>query len=95
MQECEREIPLRELRNNVSHILAEVERGACFRVTVRGRPVAELRPIEEETGGYWIPWERLERVIREAPLDPDFKKDVDALGGTIDELFRDDTESAG
>jgi len=40
-----REIPQRELRNNVSAVLREVEAGQAVRVTVRGRPVAELVPL--------------------------------------------------
>lgn len=40
-----RTIPQRELRNNVSGVLREAERGEHFLVTVDGRPVAEVRPI--------------------------------------------------
>lgn len=40
-----REIPQRELLNNLSAVLREVEAGRAMRVTVRGRPVAELVPV--------------------------------------------------
>jgi prevent-host-death family protein len=40
-----REIPQRELRNSVSDVLRQVEAGASLRVTVRGRPVADLVPV--------------------------------------------------
>ena len=42
----DRTIPQRELRNNVSSILSEVERGGTFTVTVRDRPVARLVPTD-------------------------------------------------
>jgi prevent-host-death family protein len=39
-----KQIPQRELRNNVAGVLRDVEAGGAFRVTVRGRPVADLVP---------------------------------------------------
>jgi prevent-host-death family protein len=39
------DIPARELRNNVSAILRRVEAGERLRVTVSGRPVAEIGPL--------------------------------------------------
>lgn len=41
---ADRIIPQRELRNRVSAVLREVERGGTFTVTVRDRPVARLVP---------------------------------------------------
>ncbi|MGL4176435.1 MAG: type II toxin-antitoxin system Phd/YefM family antitoxin [Dermatophilaceae bacterium] len=38
-------IAQRELRNDSSAILARVAAGESFTVTVRGEPVAELRPV--------------------------------------------------
>lgn len=40
-----RTIAQRELRNNVAEVLRQVEAGAHLRVTVSGRPVADLVPI--------------------------------------------------
>lgn len=78
------EIPLRELRNDISRILAEVAEGASFRVTVNGRPVAELVPVTERRT--FVSGAEVARIIREAPLDPGFLTDVDAvLGARIDE----------
>ncbi len=39
------DVPARDLRNNVSAVLRRVEHGERLRVTVSGRPVAELRPL--------------------------------------------------
>ncbi|MGI8462283.1 MAG: type II toxin-antitoxin system Phd/YefM family antitoxin [Solirubrobacterales bacterium] len=80
-----REIPQRELRNNVGAVLREVEAGASIRVTVRGRPVADLVPIDRRTT--WVPWSEVDRIRREAPLDPDFTDDVASLlDQTVDEI---------
>ena len=79
-----REIPQRELRNDISRVLAEVAVGARFRVTVGGKPVADLVPV----GGprTWVPRAELERILRQAPLDPGFLADVDAaVDQTIDD----------
>lgn len=40
-----RDIPARELRNDVSGVLRRVEAGERLRVTISGRPVAELVPL--------------------------------------------------
>jgi len=80
-----RTIPQRELRNDISRVLREVEGGESFEVTVDGRPVAKIVPIPQRRT--FVPWEEVEKLIREAPLDPDFARDVDdALDQTIDEL---------
>lgn len=80
-----RQIAQRDLRNNVSAVLREVEAGGAVRVTVRGRPVAELVPVSSKRE-YLSPAE-VERILREAPLDPGFAADVEAVAGaTIDEL---------
>ncbi len=39
-------IPQRELRNNVAEVLRRAEGGAEFTITVRGRPVARLSPVD-------------------------------------------------
>lgn len=85
MSKPEREIPQRELRNDISRILKEVAQGKRLRVTVKGRPVADLVPVSE--GRRFVPRADVERLLREAPLDEGFKRDVDAvLGATIEEL---------
>ncbi|MGH9132730.1 MAG: type II toxin-antitoxin system Phd/YefM family antitoxin, partial [Ilumatobacteraceae bacterium] len=80
-----REIPQRELRNNVSAVLRDVEAGEALRVTVRGRPVAELVPVSPKKE-HLSPAD-VERIVRDAPLDPGFTADVDAVAdATIDEI---------
>ena len=39
------DVPARDLRNDVSSVLRRVEAGERLRVTVNGRPVAELIPL--------------------------------------------------
>jgi prevent-host-death family protein len=49
------DVPARELRNDVSKVLRRVESGERLRVTVNGRPVAELAPLPSRPR--WIPWQ--------------------------------------
>jgi len=80
-----REIPQRELRNNVAAVLREVEGGESLRVTVRGRPVADLVPVGARKRSL-SPGE-VARIVARAPLDPGFAGDLEAAAGaTIDEL---------
>jgi prevent-host-death family protein len=79
-----REIAQRELRNDISRVLAAVERGARFRVTVRGRPVAEIVPIP--TRKTWVPRDEVLEILRRAPLDKDFMAEVD---GAVENTIRD------
>lgn len=80
-----REIPQRELRNNVSAVLREVEAGASLRVTVRGRPVADIVPVAARRRA--LSREEAARIVAHAPLDPGFADDLDAAAGaSIDEL---------
>jgi prevent-host-death family protein len=79
-------IPQRELRNDISRILREVEAGERFRVTVNGRPVADLIPAQSRRSTF-VPWEDIIRLLEDAPLDPLFASEIDsALGATVDEL---------
>jgi len=49
------DIPARELRNDVSGVLRRVESGEHLRVTVSGRPVAELVPLSPRPRS--VPWQ--------------------------------------
>jgi prevent-host-death family protein len=80
----DREIAQRELRNDIGAILREVEAGARLRVTVRGRPVADLVPVERRRT--FLPRSEVLEMIGEAPLDARFRGDVrEAIDETLDE----------
>ncbi len=82
----ERDVPLRELRNDISRVLDEVEAGAWLTITRSGRPVAELGPVS--TRRAFVPWSEVEDLIRAAPLDKGFIEEIRSgtLAQTIDEL---------
>ena len=79
-------IPQRELRNAVSRVLRQVEAGERMRITVDGRPVADLVPI----GGVrrtFVPVEELLKLLQRASLDQRFTSDIQGVAGaTIEEL---------
>lgn len=58
-------VGVRELRQNASEILREVEAGEAATVTVAGRPVAQIVPIRAQS---WTTWERI-RSVFETPTD--------------------------
>jgi prevent-host-death family protein len=58
-------IGVRELRQNASEVLREVEAGETATVTVAGRPVAKIVPL---LGDYWVSWERLNQIFS-SPTD--------------------------
>jgi prevent-host-death family protein len=63
-----RDIPARDLRNDVSAVLRRVERGERLRVTVNGRPVAELRPLPQRPSS--VPWSEFVRGADQWRADP-------------------------
>lgn len=81
-----RTIPQRELRNDIGRVLREVEAGERLRITVDGRPVADLVPIEG-TPRAFVPREEILRLLGEVGLDEGFMRDIDSISGArIDEL---------
>jgi prevent-host-death family protein len=54
-------IPQKELRNNVGEVLRRVETGEQFTITVSGRPVAELGPIEKRR---WVGTGALKNLVQ-------------------------------
>ena len=71
-----REIPQRELRNNVSQILRDVAAGESLVVTVRGRPMAELTPVRSDPGPQrFVAREGVLRAFREIALDDRARED--------------------
>ena len=62
------DIPARELRNDVSSVLRRVEAGERLRVTVSGRPVAELVPLPGKPTS--MPWKQFRESLHGALADP-------------------------
>ncbi|HUX87776.1 MAG TPA: type II toxin-antitoxin system prevent-host-death family antitoxin [Chloroflexota bacterium] len=78
-------IPQRELRNNIAQVLREVEAGQTLRVTVNGRPVADLVPVSP-TRQVFVGRDDIARVLAHLSPDPSFARDVDSVvGETIGE----------
>lgn len=81
-----RTIPQRELRNQIARVLRQVETGERLRVTVDGRPVADLVPIRDIRRTF-VPRNEVARLLTNAPLDSAFADDIQsAAGATIEEL---------
>jgi antitoxin (DNA-binding transcriptional repressor) of toxin-antitoxin stability system len=73
-------IPQRELRNRISHVLRGVEAGQRMRITA-----ADLVPV----GGVrrtFVPKDNVLALLRRAPLDGRFDRDLEPVNPTIDEL---------
>jgi prevent-host-death family protein len=79
------DIPARELRNDVSAVLRRVERGEHLRVTVSGRPVAQLVPMPARPQS--IAWEAFLQHSDRWRADPGLARDLaELLPGTTDDL---------
>ena len=79
------DVPSRDLRNDVSAVLRRVERGERLRVTVSGRPVAELVPLASRPRS--LAWEALIEGSEGWRADP-------GLARELAELLPDTTEDA-
>ncbi|HEY4887079.1 MAG TPA: type II toxin-antitoxin system prevent-host-death family antitoxin [Candidatus Dormibacteraeota bacterium] len=71
------DIPARDLRNDVSGVLRRVEAGERVRVTVSGRPVAELGPLPGRP--QTISWETFLAGADDWRADPGLAKDLAEL----------------
>lgn len=69
-------VGLRELRQNASEILRNVEAGEPTLVTVAGRPVARIVPVR---GEQWTTWERV-RAVFDSPTDAEWDEDRREFG---------------
>ncbi len=79
------DIPARDLRNNVSRVLRRVEAGERLRVTVSGRPVAELAPLP--TRPRTMAWEAFLLGSEDWRADPALAKDLaELLPDTTDDV---------
>ena len=79
------DIPARDLRNDVSAVLRRVENGERLRVTVSGRPVAELIPLPSRPRS--MAWSAFIRDSDRWRADPGLARELaDLLPDTTDDL---------
>jgi prevent-host-death family protein len=79
------DIPARDLRNDVSGVLRRVEAGERLRVTVSGRPVAELSPLEPRPRT--MPWEAFMAGRDDWRADPGLARELaELLPDTTDDV---------
>jgi prevent-host-death family protein len=72
-----RQIPQRELRNNIGEVLRAAEAGTEFTITVRGRPVARLGPAnEKDRRRVNVPSDQVLAMLKETPVDAGFAADI-------------------
>lgn len=71
------DIPARELRNDVSRVLRRVEAGERLRVTVSGRPVAELAPVGRRPSS--MPWAEFIAGSERWRADPEMARELRQL----------------
>lgn len=79
------DVAARELRNDVSGVLRRVEAGERLRVTVSGRPVAELVPLpqREQT----MSWQQFTQLLDGGRTDPQLAADLtDLLPDSTDDV---------
>lgn len=68
-------VGLRELRQEASELVREVEAGEEIMITVSGRPSARLVPIRPTQ---WRTWDEIADLFR-GPADPSWQQDRDLL----------------
>ena len=83
------DIPARDLRNDVSGVLRRVEAGERLRVTVSGRPVAELIPLPRRPET--LTWEEFVRDPEHWQADAGLKVHLqEVLPDTTDDIPSDE-----
>lgn len=79
------DVPARDLRNDVSGVLRRVEAGERLRVTVSGRPVAELVPLAARPRS--MRWEAFVQGLEGWRADPGLARELaDLLPETTDDV---------
>ena len=79
-------ISLRELMNRIDQVLRQVQQGQRVRITISGRPVADLVPIGGSRRTF-VPREAVTELLTNAALDRSFARDIAAAtGATIEEM---------
>lgn len=80
------EVASRELRNDTAGVLRRVQAGEEVTVTVNGKPVAQLVPLQR-TSRRPIPRAEFVRRLRTSQADPGLREDLRRLAGdTTDDL---------
>jgi prevent-host-death family protein len=80
------EVASRELRNDTAGVLGRVQAGEDVVITVNGRQVARLVPLQP-TRRRWLPRVELTARLRLAQADPGLRRDLaDLAGDTTDDL---------
>ena len=75
----------RELRNDLSRVLRRVQAGERLRVTLRGRPVADLVPVASRPRT--MPWSAFWSALARSSADPELTKDLErAIEGDTDDV---------
>jgi len=70
------EIPQKQLRNEIGEILRRAEAGEELTITVSGRPVAKLGPLDDRR--QWVPAAALEDLWK-LPVDDNLADDLRAF----------------
>ncbi len=76
-------IPQKELRNNVSAVLRRAEAGEQLTVTVAGRPVAQLGPVDRRR---WVEGPALAGVFQ-TPVPQSLAADLARLPAELADPF--------
>lgn len=80
------DVPSRELRNDTAGVLRRVEAGEDVTITVSGRPVARLVPLQRARR-HWMSKAELTTLLEVAQADPGLREDLARLAGdTTDDL---------
>ena len=79
---AETEVPSRELRNDTAGVLRRVAAGERVTITVNGRPVAALVPLQRSRRS-WIRRDDLVARLRRAQADPGLRADLQRLAGEM------------
>jgi prevent-host-death family protein len=78
------DVALRDLRNDTSGVLRRVEEGERLRITVSGRPVAEIIPLPRRRR--FISWAALSQTLATARADARLADDLrDLVPDTTDD----------
>lgn len=76
-------IPQKELRNHVGEVLRRAESGEELEITVSGRPVARLLPLDRP---HFVPAGQVREIYR-GPTDGAWLEDIETLGIELRDPF--------